>query len=35
MRADVWYIENWSFTLDIKIVFMTIVNLIRGEENAF
>ena len=35
VRADVWYIENWSFTLDIKIVFMTIVNLIRGEENAF
>jgi len=35
VRADVWYIENWSFALDVRIVFMTIINLIRGEENAF
>lgn len=35
VRADVWYIENWSFGLDIKIIVMTIINMIRGEENAF
>lgn len=35
VRADVWYIENWSFGLDVKIVLMTIINMIRGEENAF
>lgn len=35
VRADVWYIENWSFGLDIKIIIMTIINMIRGEENAF
>lgn len=35
VKADVWYIENWSFALDIKIIIMTIVNMIRGEENAF
>ena len=35
VRADVWYIENWSFGLDVKIVIMTIINMIRGEENAF
>jgi putative colanic acid biosysnthesis UDP-glucose lipid carrier transferase len=35
IRADVWYIENWSFGLDIKIIIMTIINMIRGEENAF
>ena len=35
VRADVWYIENWSFGLDVKIVIMTIVNMIRGEKNAF
>jgi exopolysaccharide biosynthesis polyprenyl glycosylphosphotransferase len=35
VRADVWYIENWSFTLDIKIIILTIINLLRGEENAF
>ena len=35
VRADVWYIENWSFALDIKIIILTIINMIRGEENAF
>ncbi|HNE50374.1 MAG TPA: sugar transferase [Chitinophagales bacterium] len=33
--ADVWYIENWSFGLDIKIIILTIINMLRGEENAF
>ncbi len=31
---DIWYLENWSLLLDIKIVFYTIFNMIRGEENA-
>jgi putative colanic acid biosysnthesis UDP-glucose lipid carrier transferase len=35
VRADVWYIENWSFFLDIRIVLMTIYNMLRGEEKAF
>ncbi|MFN8282957.1 MAG: undecaprenyl-phosphate glucose phosphotransferase [Chitinophagales bacterium] len=35
VRADVWYIENWSFALDLKIIIMTIINMLRGEENAF
>lgn len=34
-RRDMWYIENWSFFLDIKIIFVTILNVFRGEENAF
>jgi putative colanic acid biosynthesis UDP-glucose lipid carrier transferase len=32
---DVWYIEHWSFMLDIKIIIKTIVNAIVGEENAY
>lgn len=32
---DVWYIENWSFFLDLKIIFLTILNIIRGEERAY
>jgi len=32
---DVWYIENWSLTLDLKIIFLTIWNIFRGEENAY
>ena len=32
---DVWYIENWSFFLDLKIIFLTVYNIIRGEERAY
>jgi Undecaprenyl-phosphate glucose phosphotransferase len=35
VEADVWYLENWSFLLDMKIIFLTVWNIIRGEENAF
>lgn len=35
VRKDVWYIENWSFFLDVKIIFLTIVNVIIGEERAY
>jgi Undecaprenyl-phosphate glucose phosphotransferase len=34
-RADVWYIENWSLLMDIKIIFMTVFNMFKGEKNAF
>lgn len=35
VEFDVWYIENWSAPLDLKIIGRTVVNAIRGEENAF
>ncbi len=35
VRADVWYIENWSFLLDIKLIFLTVVNIFKGQEKAF
>ncbi|MEZ4826301.1 MAG: undecaprenyl-phosphate glucose phosphotransferase [Bacteroidia bacterium] len=35
VEYDTWYIENWSLLLDIKIVFLTVWNAIRGEENAY
>ena len=31
---DIWYIENWSFLLDIKIIFQTLINVFNGDENA-
>lgn len=34
VEFDVWYIENWSLLLDIKIIFYTVVNMVRGEDNA-
>jgi len=35
VRLDVFYIENWSFFLDIKIIFKTIFNLFSKEDNAY
>lgn len=31
---DIWYLENWTAMLDVRIVFMTAINVITGEENA-
>jgi Undecaprenyl-phosphate glucose phosphotransferase len=31
LRHDLWYLENWSLMLDIRIVFMTIINMTRGK----
>lgn len=33
--CDVWYIEHWSFMLDVKIIVKTVTNALSGEENAF
>jgi lipopolysaccharide/colanic/teichoic acid biosynthesis glycosyltransferase len=35
VRMDVFYVENWSLFLDIKIIFMTVFNMVRGEKNAY
>jgi len=35
IHADIWYVENWSFLLDLRIIVLTIVNMIRGEEKAY
>jgi putative colanic acid biosynthesis UDP-glucose lipid carrier transferase len=35
VRLDVWYLENWTFLLDLKIVFITIINMFKGEKNAY
>jgi len=35
VRLDIFYIENWSFLLDIKIILMTVFNVFKGEENAY
>jgi putative colanic acid biosynthesis UDP-glucose lipid carrier transferase len=35
VEADVWYLENWSFVLDIKIIFLTAWNSVRGDKHAF
>lgn len=33
---DLWYVENWSLWLDIKIIIRTVLNIItRKDENAY
>ena len=35
VKYDIFYLENWSLLLDIKIVLATVVNAVRGEEKAY
>jgi Undecaprenyl-phosphate glucose phosphotransferase len=35
VKYDIYYLENWTTALDVRIIFMTIINAIRGEENAY
>nr|WP_086476177.1 undecaprenyl-phosphate glucose phosphotransferase [Arenibacter amylolyticus] len=34
-RFDIFYIENWSLFLDIKIIIQTVINAVSGEEKAY
>jgi len=35
VKLDLFYIKNWSVLLDMKIVIMTLVKLVVGDENAY
>jgi putative colanic acid biosynthesis UDP-glucose lipid carrier transferase len=35
VKYDVWYLENWTFLLDLKIIIVTIINMFKGEKNAY
>ena len=35
VKYDIFYMENWSLLLDLKIIFMTLVNAVKGEEKAY
>ncbi len=35
VNKDLWYLENWTLWLDIQIMFLTIYQLIKGDDNAF
>ncbi len=35
IRVDMFYVQNWSFLLDVKIILMTINSMIKGDRNAF
>ncbi|NEM97481.1 undecaprenyl-phosphate glucose phosphotransferase [Pontibacter burrus] len=35
VKIDIFYLENWSFLLDLKIIVFTVLNIFTGEDNAF
>lgn len=35
VQYDLWYIENWTFLFDLKIIVRTVTNILKGEENAY
>ena len=34
VEHDIWYLHNWSFWLDVRIILLTFVNIFKREENA-
>ena len=35
IEYDIWYMENWSIWLDMKIIVMTIYTTVKGDKNAY
>jgi putative colanic acid biosynthesis UDP-glucose lipid carrier transferase len=35
VKYDIFYLENWSLLLDIKIMIQTILNALKGDEKAY
>lgn len=35
VKYDIFYLENWSLLLDMKIIFLTIYNAIKGDKKAY
>ncbi|MFM1998433.1 MAG: hypothetical protein RL204_380 [Bacteroidota bacterium] len=35
VEYDVWYIENYTFLTDIKIIILTAISILKGDSNAY
>ena len=35
VQADIWYMEHWSFLLDLFIIYKTFANVVKGEKEAY
>ena len=35
VKYDIFYLENWSLLLDIKIIIATIINALKGDKKAY
>jgi Undecaprenyl-phosphate glucose phosphotransferase len=35
VKLDKFYVENWSLVFDLKIIFLTVMHLLKGNQNAY
>jgi putative colanic acid biosynthesis UDP-glucose lipid carrier transferase len=35
VKYDIFYLENWSLLLDIKIIVLTVYNAAKGDKKAY
>lgn len=35
VNKDLWYLENWTLWLDIQIIFLTVYQVLKGDDKAF
>jgi putative colanic acid biosynthesis UDP-glucose lipid carrier transferase len=35
VNNDLWYLENWNIWLDVRIIFLTVYKVAKGDEKAF
>ncbi|MGK4566573.1 sugar transferase [Flavobacterium sp. 3HN19-14] len=35
VKYDIFYLENWSLLLDLKIIYLTVYNAIMGDKKAY
>jgi lipopolysaccharide/colanic/teichoic acid biosynthesis glycosyltransferase len=35
VKVDMFYIENWSILLDLKIIALTLFSMLNGDKNAY
>lgn len=35
VKGDIWYIEHWSFSLDLYIIYKTVANAVKGDDEAY
>lgn len=35
VKLDRFYLQNWSFWLDFKVIFLTVLGILRGQDSAY
>jgi putative colanic acid biosynthesis UDP-glucose lipid carrier transferase len=35
VKCDIYYLENWTAMLDVRIIFITLIKMMRGDTQAF